>query len=280
MKKKSLLFFYVCFPLLSYSQIGINTYDPQQAIHISGKVTDFATAPAVGSTLVKIIEPTVRIEGLNSTNNPAHDTNNINSLQRVHISHEGELVLKQSKSFNVLVNEKSAFPRVYSDGVSTAANTANPISLGEQSVVKVKSYDFEVTEESMVYIKYGINTRIYRSSDKRENLFTTTQYYAESFVTFSNASDPQFYANTSFPDISLAKTRFAEDSYQIINSFNTYINPNIYLSSNRSFLLQPGLYTVDLFVSNSGRTSFSIGTDVPDENQFDFFKIIAIPTKR
>lgn len=279
MKKKSLLFFYVCFPLLSYSQIGINTYDPQQAIHISGKVTDFATAPAVGSTLVKIIEPTVRIEGLNSTNNPAHDANNINSLQRVHISHEGELVLKQSKSFNVLVNEKSAFPRVYSDGVSTAANTANPISLGEQSVVKVKSYDFEVTEEAMVYIKYGINTRIYRSSDKRENLFTTTQYYAESFLTFSQATNPSI--KTGIASIySLENIRFAEDSYQIINGFNTYINPNIYLSSNRSFLLQPGLYTVDLFVSNSGRTSFSIGTDVPDENQFDFFKIIAIPTKR
>lgn len=72
------------FGLIS-GQVGVNTISPQQALHISGSGNGTS-------------QPIARIDGLNNTNNPAHE--NSASVKRVFVGKNGDLVILNNDHMN------------------------------------------------------------------------------------------------------------------------------------------------------------------------------------
>lgn len=71
---------------------GIGTADPQQTLHVAG--APVSPVLQVGTSGVFLQKPTVRVEGLNSNNNTAHNASDgTNSLKRVYANQTGDLVL-------------------------------------------------------------------------------------------------------------------------------------------------------------------------------------------
>jgi hypothetical protein len=67
--KKIYTLLFSCTSILYFAQnLGINTTSPQQKLEISGTVN--VANPNIGVTGIQLVQPTIRIDGLNSTNNP------------------------------------------------------------------------------------------------------------------------------------------------------------------------------------------------------------------
>ncbi len=81
----------VCFTSFSQTvQTGINTLLPQQELHIAG-VPSITTA--IGTTGKNVVTPTIRLEGLNQTNNTTHPASPAISTLPIYATVDGDLVL-------------------------------------------------------------------------------------------------------------------------------------------------------------------------------------------
>lgn len=86
---------YILLPLLlvwinAFCQTGINTLLPQQALHVSGIPS---TTTAIGTTGKNVVTPTIRLEGLNQTNNAAHPASPTISTLPMYATANGDLVV-------------------------------------------------------------------------------------------------------------------------------------------------------------------------------------------
>ena len=246
---------------MTYSQVGINTSDPQQALHVSGTPTPYSTAPNVGTTTVKVIEPTVRIEGLNATNNPAHSID-ANSLQRVYASKDGDLMLRKGNSNYQIVNESGTIPRG-SAGIGTGGdNSAIP-------TVVLKNVNFTVDKESIVNISISVEGKMENYASSQFTLGGDMEYHFGIHLIFTEAPE-------SMEDI-LSK-KFAETTYKIFTEQATIQRTETILTTNKDLLLQPGNYEFVIQGFYSGRRDKKavFGSD----NSNEYIKIVAIPTNR
>lgn len=141
-------------PFFSYAQgnikSGIGTANPQQALHIAGPTS----APvAVGNTGVLLVKPTVRIDGLNSTNNTAHNASDgANSLKRVYASQNGDLVL-------VNAAQESLSNQQFGDGTISNSSITSLLGAGIESPA-LKTQSFTLTEPSVVNITASLNVQL------------------------------------------------------------------------------------------------------------------------
>ena len=71
------------------AQTGINTITPQQVLHISGTPSG---STAVGTTGKFVVTPTMRVDGLNQTNNSVHPAAPAISTQPLYATESGDLV--------------------------------------------------------------------------------------------------------------------------------------------------------------------------------------------
>jgi hypothetical protein len=81
----------VCFTSFSQTtQTGINTLLPQQELHIAGAPS---ITTAIGTTGKNVVTPTIRLEGLNQTNNTTHPASPAISTLPIYATVDGDLVI-------------------------------------------------------------------------------------------------------------------------------------------------------------------------------------------
>ncbi len=121
--KSSLLFLCVLFQLASMAQVGIGTTNPQQELHISGNSS------------------TIRIDGLNSSNNPS---NIGDGLYPVKVNSSGDLSLGSSPE--ALVSITNSMTEVNLQTTATAG----------LSSIELYARSFTLTQRSLVMISYTV----------------------------------------------------------------------------------------------------------------------------
>lgn len=216
-----------------FSQVGIGTNNPQKALHISGTTT----TTNVSGTSINIVAPTIRIDGLNNTNQGIS-----RNLTPVSVSDKGDLVL----STNL------ATPLVMINPVNTSNSSTNflsspvTITMSATSVnTLLKSFSFTLTFPSLV--KFNASTS-YR-------LYTTTG----SVITdgASRLYGTQFKFITAPSGISTTSA-FGNKIRSYANSVNNANATGIfYVISKEDLYLPAGNYTVGLYSVLSSNSSSS-----------------------
>lgn len=112
---------------ISYAQVGIGTTAPQEELHVAGSTS------------------TIRIDGLNSTNNA---NNNGLRSQAVYVDTDGNLLLNApATSFDIPVNDGNAL------ATTNVATGATGTSVTTQLFVK----SFTLTQDALVTVQYSIS---------------------------------------------------------------------------------------------------------------------------
>jgi hypothetical protein len=203
-----------------YAQVGINTTTPQQALHVSGSGTG-------------ILQPVIRINGLNSTNNPAHE--NSTSTKRVFSDSDGNLVIYNSNLTNKFYNK-------------VLPSTAIPGGT-ERTVV---NQTFTLEYPSIVHITARIGMSI-ANDIANVNLLKDGQ--ARLFGSY--------YKFTSAPTAVLTNTAFGQTiiSYSTSDSSPDQINGQFYIEPRKDLYLPKGDYTLTLYgYSQDSNMNFTVNS--------------------
>lgn len=153
--KKILSFFILIITCSVYAQVGINTIDPQQKVHVAGSSAN------------------VRMEGLNEANN----TNNLgpNSTTRVLVDADGDLVLgaMSEQPFELLVDSENYIE----DGLNTGlpkndGNQINQTGTGggyTQAGLPndISSAFFTITKDAIIEVNYSLSFTIQKNGTQR-----------------------------------------------------------------------------------------------------------------
>ncbi|MCW5520653.1 hypothetical protein J1N09_12435 [Aureitalea sp. L0-47] len=165
--RTSIVFFALGFSCTLLAQVGINTTNPQQSVHVAGSTSN------------------VRIDGLNESNNT--ENLGINSTTRVYVDGEGDLVLgSESDNVQMLV-----------DSENYLNNVENPTSLVNQTGTafgyEIAGYPtdfagstFTLTKNAIVEVNYSVSYSLYKTSgasgridDQHARIVQTGLYFRE-----------------------------------------------------------------------------------------------------
>ena len=146
MKKLYITFSFVCILSTAFSQVGINTDNPQQALHVGGPIE------------------TIRIDGLSSANNP----NNLgpDSTTQVHIDDNGDLVLgTQTDNIEILFDSENYLI----DGISPTTlinQTGGGFGYTTAGIpVGGTATSFTLTKNAIVEINYSVSWSVYKTAN-------------------------------------------------------------------------------------------------------------------
>lgn len=163
--KKILSFTFILISLIGFSQVGVNTSTPGEELHVSGATS------------------TIRVEGLNETNNPLNLGDKQNS--RVYVDADGDLVLADSPAdIGILFNPANYLE----DPLDTGGADSNQINqtgvgsgyseAGWPRVIGSGSSTFTLTRPAIVEINYSISYKIYKSGNPIDDFHArTAQFY-------------------------------------------------------------------------------------------------------
>ncbi|MBT8262699.1 MAG: hypothetical protein KJO05_07745 [Bacteroidia bacterium] len=128
------------------SQVGINTTNPQEELHVAG-----ATANA-------------RVDGLNATNNAENLGAGLTT--RVYVDADGDLVLGDSGStIEILVDSEN-----YLEDVENSTNIINQVgtSIGYNTAgtpANIPAATFTLTKNAILEINYSVSYSVYKTSN-------------------------------------------------------------------------------------------------------------------
>ncbi|MDH6251428.1 hypothetical protein M2347_001155 [Chryseobacterium sp. H1D6B] len=202
------------------AQVGINTPTPQQALHVSGSGTG-------------INQSIIRINGLNSDNNPAHE--NSTSTKRVFSDSDGNLVIYSSSLTNKLYN--TVLP-----STSIPAGTERAVT----------SQTFTLNYPSIVHITAKVGMSI---SDDVANMTLLKNGQARLFGSY--------YKFTTAPATVLSNTAFGHAiiSHSTSNNNLDQINGQFYIEPKKDLYLPKGEYTVTLYgYSQDSNMNFTVNS--------------------
>ena len=199
---------------------GIGTINPQQTLHVSGAT---ATPTNVGTTGIQLVKPTVRVDGLNSANNTAHNAaDGASSLKRVYANQSGDLVLVTG-GLEQITNQQ------FGDAIVPNLLLTSILGVGIESPV-LKTQTFTLTEPSVVNISASLNVQF-------PTLLTdgTAKVYG-AYFRFSTAAG----------GISTT-TNFGCNQKPYTNATTTGATGDFMISPRADLVLPKGTYTVNLY---------------------------------
>ena len=242
--KSYLILFVLLSSLEMFSQVGINTTDPQQELHITGAAAN------------------VRVDGLNSANNL--DNLGTDSTTRVFVDANGDLMLgTSSQTIEILVDEGNYIEDDhYSENTLTqtgAGSGFSPLGLPNTAIADPT---FTLTGEAIVEVNYSISWSIRKSSqrrveDKDARIVQTALYFKNTVSGLIEGGlvglNGQFYTNGN-------KNRGAHQNFQ--NTATDYVElpAGTYVA----------LFVAQVAVSNAAATGsikFYLGDGTSDELQ-------------
>jgi len=176
----------VLMSLSIYAQVGINTTNPQEELHLAGA------------------NENIRLEGLSDTNN----TNNLgdNNSSRVFADANGDLVLgSASNTINMLVDSENYLDDV-EDPTSLINQTGNAFGYDPAGVpTNISGAIFTLTSPAIIEVNYSVSWSVYKTNsasgridDEHARIVQTGIYFRE-FSVGDNAADPTSWAAYTDP---------------------------------------------------------------------------------
>ncbi|MGG5207714.1 hypothetical protein ACQWU4_02115 [Chryseobacterium sp. MIQD13] len=219
MRKNS---FFICpfilFYLGIFGQVGINTSGPQQTLQVSGSGTG-------------INQPVLRVDGLNSTNNSAHESTT--SIKRVYSTPNGDLVILDNNKTNRFYRV-APLPTTSVPGGTERLVTSVSFTLDYPSIVHVESR-----------VGMGVTSSIIGTALLRDGMARLFGVY---------------YKFTLAPAGVTLNTAFGQ--HIISHSTNSGINQldgEFYLNPRKDLSLPAGNYTLSLYgFSQDANMSFAV----------------------
>jgi hypothetical protein len=148
MKSKISLIIFLFLSEAAFCQTGINTTNPLQALHLAG--TPSATT-AVGTTGKFVVSPTMRVEGLNQTNNATHPASPAISTLPLYATSLGELVV--GNRYTII---QQTLPGADILATEALLNVTSGVA-GVTSPAPVYTKTFTLNQPSMVYFAAAIS---------------------------------------------------------------------------------------------------------------------------
>ncbi|UFH31089.1 hypothetical protein LNP04_14045 [Chryseobacterium sp. C-71] len=244
---------------LLYGQVGIGTMSPQKAVSISGTSTG-VTIPA---TSIELRRPTIRVEGLNNTNQSISD-----KIRPISVTDQGDLVLAPAlvkplimiDSFNSTNSETDYLPSSITTNQTTTALATDLV---------LRTFSFNITSPSLV--KIGAVTSFQFSRADNGNPVTDGS---------NRLWGTRFRFSLAPAGISTAATSYFGESLKgyynrVSNASATGIH---YANSEDVIFLPSGSYAVEVISSvttATGQTPLRIINGSGD----DTFSVIAYPVE-
>lgn len=171
MKNYILIFTLLLVGTLSNAQVGINTTDPQQVLHVSGAIEN------------------IRIDGLNKQNNP----NNLGggSTTRVYLDSDGDLVLGTSAEKLEILFDSDNYLQDVENPTSLVNQTGNAFGYTTAGIpINPASATFTLTRNAIVEVNYSVSWSVYKTSsptgridDEHARIVQTGLYFRQGSYT-------------------------------------------------------------------------------------------------
>lgn len=202
------------------SGVGIDTSNPQQKLHIASPTG------------------TIRVDGLNSTNN-VYNGGEADQTYPVYVDSNGDLTLKTSAYQN------SDGGDAFSTGAINGSVSIIPIVQTDDGyeTVEINSYNFTVSRNTILEVKYSISIEVFQ-----DNLLTIIKDpYARNITNFFTIDTPTLLPTTR---------RYAPSSKCYFNRNDVATNPAalpdaatgfIYNSGTSYLMLTPGTHTLRFY---------------------------------
>lgn len=246
----------------AFCQAGINTGTPQQVVHIAGTPS---ASTAIGTTGKFVVTPTMRVEGLNQTNNSTHPAAPAISTQPVYATASGDLVIG-----NRVQLIKQTLPGT--DVIPTPLTLNVPSgTAGITSTIYTQS--FTLKQPSMVYFMANISfnftgsggTLIASGGTKMGGIeFSFSSVPASSGIPTSG-----YFAASQYP--------YTQDPFSDTGLYGTNLVPNgnFQFALNKALKLPPGSYTFNIIACASAGTGTGFSSRV-GISPTDYINITAI----
>lgn len=236
-----------------YGQTGINTVSttPQQALHVNGT----SVSSQIGTSGVYLVKPTIRIEGLNNTNN-AVASGSTSLVQHVSATQDGDFILSNDYVAPLVTTNLGT------DEITTAV-TINVTTSG-LIIGVLKTYSFTLNQPSAVHFLASVSVSVYDSSGA-----VLTDNINRAYRSYFNFTAAPTGVTTNSP--------FGHNGYSYTNNNLTGAVGNMYLQPESYLILPKGNYTVDLVggAAGSGTSTINVLRAIFGQAGSDMVSIIA-----
>lgn len=244
----------------AHGQTGINTKSPQQKLHVAGA----STSSPIGSTGISTITPTIRIDGLNNTNNSALYAAVPSLVQPVSATQDGDLVLSSDYAIPLVATTLGT------DALTATSIEAPNADQSAEKSLKTGGYTFTLQQPSLVHFLASVSASVYQANS---TTLITDGFPKSYHVHFRFLAVP-----VAVPPIATGTTpgaNFGTDGNSYTNGNTGGATGDMYVEPEAYIVLPKGTYTVDLIARVYGinypfRGTFGAGAA-------DMVSIIAIP---
>jgi hypothetical protein len=231
-----------CFVSFSQTaQTGINTLLPQQELHIAGTPS---TTTAIGTTGKNVVTPTIRLEGLNQTNNTAHPVSPAISTLPIYATTDGDLV----------IGTRTKVIMQTLPGQDAITSTSSILVTGTTDVVTIlKTITFTIDRISLVYL--NANVSILGVNPPSSSSPITDGRARRMGIQFIFTAAP---ATSGLP----TAVAFAENSNSYTNGTSgaNILNGVYYYNLGKAIKLTAGTYTLNISgIASANGNSFQLG---------------------
>ncbi len=227
-------------PIFSQQYMGIMTENPKAPLHVSGPVSVSSTQ--IGDTNITLVTPTIRIDGLNMSNNPTVFTSS-NTTNPLYVNSNGDLSVKKG------IEIFGTYTLPGSDAITTSTTLNVTANETYQVTGDLLSTTFTLQHRSMVYISSSLSAEIQSSTGD-----VITDGKARSI-----AAVILFTAAPASSNI-VVNSSYMSDGITYSNRRSASLNRSFTLCPTSEVLLPPGTYTVAL------RGAGIAGNNSPAEN--------------
>lgn len=217
--KKTLLITSMLLMGVSFGQVGIDTNTPQRQLHVSG-----TPSPVDGNG---VVDPTIRVDGLNAVNNPAFTSGA--DILPVYVNSDGDLMLLNasvSAGYGYKVGSNAVDDDLNGSVVGVYDNTGT-------SVNTLGTYDFNLPTNSLVHFNKSVSLNI---------AYNASQPLADGKPRMVVVQ----YRITAAPDDAYVGKRIAVDGASYTSRDLTSASGFFWLNGAESIILPAGDYTVVL----------------------------------
>lgn len=239
------------------AQVGIGDTNPQKGLHVSGT----SSSSLISGTSINLVKPTIRIDGLNNSNQSSSD-----KIRPVSVTDQGDLVLAPAlvkplimiDSFNPANSETDYLASSITTNQTTTTLTTN---------IVLRSFSFVLESPSIVRIGAVTSFQFYRADNGNPITDQSNRQWGTKFR-FSAAPAGISTASTSYFGESL------KGYYNRVS--NASATAILYSNSEDVQVLPAGNYTLEVIataVTAAGQTPLRMVNGAGD----DTFSVIAYP---
>jgi|GEM_PF-659904 len=246
----------------AYGQTGINTEAPQQQLHIAGTTSN----TPIGSSGISVVKPTIRIDGLNNTNNSALYTASPSLLQAVSATQSGDLLLTSEYAIPLAVTALGT-DEITAPLTLTTPPVTNPPGNNTSITIDgvLKTYTFTLKQKSMVHFLASVSVSAYRTGTTTLIVDGVPRAYHVHFR----------FSNTPAGSGINTGSQFGTDGNSYSNGTSGGSTGDMYAVPESYLILPAGTYTVQLVARLFGNDYDFTG--VIGSGTADMVSIIATP---